>query len=141
METRIIYMESFTVKGFEMKGPISEIPKLWDRLSEELQKYPNVKLADESFGITIAIEDGFIHYLAGIKKEHCIGIPDLQEIVIPNGKFIVADVLDGIESIPYVFSELINKPGIRIRESFGLERYIHALGAEAYTLEVLMAIE
>lgn len=141
METRIIHMESFTVKGYKMKGPVSKIPDLWNRLNEELQNYSNVKLAEESFGVTLAIEDGDFHYLAGIKKELSITIPEMQEIVIPSGNFIVADVLGGIENIPNVFSELMKKPEVQLRESYGFERYIHPLGAEGYTMEVFVAIE
>ncbi|WP_194841485.1 GyrI-like domain-containing protein [Sporosarcina obsidiansis] len=141
METRIVHRESFIVKGYEMKGPVSDIPKLWNRLNEELQKVPTVYRAEESFGITLGIEGEIFHYLAGIKDEFSVAVSDMKEIVIPGGNFIVSEVIEGIGSISDTFSEIMKQPGIQLRRSYCFERYIHPLGAEGYTTEVWVAIE
>ena len=38
METRIVEVEEFTVKGYGLQGPLSEIPGKWDVLNAEIAK-------------------------------------------------------------------------------------------------------
>ena len=38
METRIVEVEEFTVKGYGLQGPLSEIPGKWDVLNAELAR-------------------------------------------------------------------------------------------------------
>lgn len=101
METRIEHVEQFTVKGYGVNGPVTEIPKLWDKLNESIEE--KGAKPEESFGITLGMENGFFHYLAGIKSELAEGFTDTKELLIPSGKFIVAKVEGGVEAIPAAF--------------------------------------
>ncbi|MFJ7935103.1 GyrI-like domain-containing protein [Sporosarcina sp. NPDC096371] len=139
METRIIEVEAFTVRGYELKGPLSEIPGIWDVLNEEIAKSGIV--AEESFGLCLAIQGGEIHYLAGVKSNLAEGFPNTEEAVVPAGKFIVAKVEGGVSEISTAFNALLQMDGIRLRNSYGLERYIHPKGSEGYTIEVWMPVE
>ena len=87
METRIEHVEQFTVKGYEMNGPVTEIPKLWDELNEVIQE--KGATPEESFGISLEMDNGIFRYLAGIKSELAEGFSDTKELLIPSGKFIV----------------------------------------------------
>ena len=139
METRIEHVEQFTVKGYEMNGPVSEIPKLWDELNgiiEEKDAKP-----EDSFGITLGMENGNFHYLAGIDAQLAVGFTDAKELKIPEGKFIVAKVEGGVEAIPAAFDALLQNPDVKFRHSYGFERYIHAIGSDGYETEVWVAIE
>lgn len=139
METRIEVVEEFNVRGFEMKGAVSQIPALWDKLNTATPV--NGIKAEESFGITLAMDEGMFHYLAGIEAKFAEGIPDTEEVVIPSGKFIVAKVEGGLEKIPEAFGALMQMPDIQLRHSYGFERYIHPVGSKGYEMEVWVAIE
>ncbi|MEK5036724.1 hypothetical protein [Sporosarcina sp. FSL K6-3457] len=43
--------------------------------------------------------------------------------------------------IPATFTALMRIEGIRLRNSFSLERYIHPVGSEGYDTEVWLPIE
>ena len=139
METRIAHVEQFTVKGYEMNGPVAEIPKLWDELNGVIQE--KGATPEESFGITLGMGNGEFHYLAGIKSELAEGFTDTEELIIPSGKFIVAKVEGGVEAIPAAFDALLHNPDVQLRHSYGFERYIHPAGSEGYEIEVWVAIE
>ena len=74
METRIVEVQEFKVKGYEMKGPVSEIPAEWDKLISEIKEKGVV--VEESFGVCLAMKDEEIHYVAGIKSELAEGFPE-----------------------------------------------------------------
>ena len=139
METRIVQVEQFTVKGYEMHGPVTEIPKLWDELNRLIQE--KGATPEESFGITLGMGNGNFHYLAGIKSELAEGFTDTEELIIPRGKFIVAKVEGGIEAIPAAFDALLRNPDVTLRHSYGFERYVHPAGSKGYEIEVWVAIE
>lgn len=137
METRIVEVEAFKVKGYAMKGPLSEIPGLWDVLNAERAKKGVV--AEQSFGLCLAMQDEEIHYLAGIESNLAEDFP--EEAVVPAGKFMVAKVEGGVHEIRTTFTALLRMDGIRLRNSFSLERYIHPVGTEGYEIEVWLPIE
>ncbi|WP_339253241.1 GyrI-like domain-containing protein [Sporosarcina sp. FSL W8-0480] len=139
METRIEHVEQFTVKGYEMHGPVTHIPKLWDELNRVIQE--KGASPEESFGITLGMDNGNFHYLAGIRSDFAEGFSDTKEFLIPSGKFIVAKVEGGVEDIPAVFNALLRNPDVKFRHSYGFERYIHPVGTEGYEIEVWVAIE
>lgn len=139
METRIELIEQFTVKGYEMRGEVTEIPKLWDELNGVIQE--KGAMPEESFGISLAMDNGNFHYLAGIKSELAEGFTDTKELFIPSGKFIVAKVEGGVEAIPAAFDALLRNPDVTLRHSYGFERYIHPVGSKGYETEVWVAIE
>lgn len=139
METRIERREQFTVKGYEMKGAVTEIPKLWDELNGKIAE--KGKRPDESFGITLGIENGKFHYLAGIKEELAKDFSDAKELTIPEGKFIVAKVEGDVDAIPAAFDALMRNTDVTLRHSYGFERYIHPEGSKEYETEVWVAIE
>lgn len=139
METRIEHVQQFTVKGYEINGPVSEIPKLWDELNgiiEEKGAKP-----EESFGITLGMDNGNFHYFAGIKSEFAEEFTDAKKLTIPEGKFIVSKVEGGVEAIPTAFDVLLRNPDVKLRHSYGFEQYIHPIGSEGYETEVWVAIE
>ncbi|MDW0116818.1 GyrI-like domain-containing protein [Sporosarcina thermotolerans] len=139
MGTRIELVEQFTVKGYEMHGPVTQIPKLWDELNGVIQE--KGASPEESFGITLEMDKGNFHYLAGIRSEFAEGFSDTKEFFIPSGKFIVAKVEGGVEAIPAAFDALLRNPDVKLRHSYGFERYIHPTGSEGYEIEVWVAIE
>ncbi|MGN7386333.1 GyrI-like domain-containing protein [Sporosarcina sp. SAFN-015] len=139
METRIEHVEHFTVKGYEMNGSVSEIPKLWDKLNGIIKE--NGAKPEDSFGVTLGMENGNFHYLAGIDAQLAEGFTDAKELTIPEGKFIVAKVEGGVEAIPAAFDALLRNPGVKLRHSYGFERYIHPIGSDGYETEVWVAIE
>lgn len=139
METRIENIEQFTVKGYEMNGPVAEIPNLWDKLNAIIRE--KAATPEESFGITLGMENGNFHYLAGITSEFAEGFTDTKELLIPSGTFIVAKVEGGVEAIPAVFDALLRSPDVKSRHSYGFERYIHPAGSNGYETEVWVAIE
>ena len=63
METRIVEVQEFKVKGYEMKGPVSEIPAEWDKLISEIKEKGVV--VEESFGVCLSMKGDEIHYVAG----------------------------------------------------------------------------
>lgn len=140
MNTRIEKVESFIVTGFEMKGDVSQIPALWDKLNGALCESGASK-SEESYGITLAMENGNFHYIAGVRKEFAEGMADSKEVVVPSGNFIVAKVDGGLDQIPAVFGALMQMPGINLRHSYGFEKYLHPEGSEGYETEVWVAIE
>ena len=139
METRIVEVEEFAVKGYGMKGPLSEIPGKWDQLNAKTAK--RAVIAEESFGLCLAMKDGEIHYIAGIKSNLAEGLPDTEEGVVPAGKFIVAKVEGGVHAIPKAFNALMKTDGIQLRNCFSFERYTHPEGSEGYEIEVWLPIE
>ncbi|WP_262175964.1 GyrI-like domain-containing protein [Saccharococcus sp. Marseille-Q5394] len=139
METRIEHVEQFTVKGYEMNGPVTQIPKLWDELNGIIHE--KGVAPEESFGITLGMENGNFHYLAGINSDLAEGFSGTKEFIIPSGKFIVSKVEGGVEAIPAAFDALLRNPDVTLRHSYGFERYIHPAGSSGYETEVWVAIE
>lgn len=139
METWIEQVEQFAVKGYEMNGAVTEIPKLWDKLNRIIEE--KGAKPEESFGITLGMENGGFQYLAGIHSKLAVGFTDTKELLIPSGKFIVAKVEGGVEAIPAAFDELLRNPDVKRRHSYGFERYIHPIGSDGYGTEVWVAIE
>lgn len=139
METRIELVKQFTVKGYEMNGPVSEIPKLWDELNGIIEE--KGATPEDSFGITLGMGNGNFHYLAGIDAQLAEGFTDTKELTIPEGKFIVAKVEGGVGAIPAAFDALLRNPDVKLRHSYGFEKYIHPIGFDGYETEVWVAIE
>ena len=139
MDTRIVEVDEFIVKGYELKGPFSEIPSKWDKLNMEIQEQDI--LAEESFGVCVSVNGEEIHYIAGIKANLAKGLLNTEEIVISAGKFIVAKVEGGITAIPTAFEAIHKMDDIRLRNGYGMERYVHPEGTEGFTIEVWMPIE
>ncbi|MDN4606459.1 GyrI-like domain-containing protein [Sporosarcina highlanderae] len=139
MGTRIKKVEQFTVKGYEVNGPVTQIPKLWDELNRVIQE--KGAMPEESFGITLGMGNGNYHYMAGVKSELAEGFTNTKELIIPSGNFIVATVEGGIEAIPAAFNELLRNPDVKLRHSYGFERYVHPSGSKGYEIEVWVAIE
>lgn len=139
METRIVEVEEFKVKGYGLQGLLSEIPGKWDVLNGEI----GVRgvAAGESFGLCLSMKDGQIHYIAGIKSHLAEGFPDTEEAMVPAGKFIVGKVEGGVHAIPTAFNEIVEIGGIQLRNSFSFERYIHPEGSAGYEIEVWLPIE
>ena len=80
-----------------------QIPKLWDELNGVIQE--KGATPEESFGITLEMDNGNFHYLAGIKSELAEGFTNTKELLIPSGKFIVTKVEGGVEAIPAAFND------------------------------------
>ena len=139
MKTRIIEVEEFKVKGYGLKGPLSEIPGKWDVLNTELAEKGVV--AEESFGLCLEMKDGEIHYIAGIKSILAEGLQSTEEALVPAGKFIVAKVEGGVQAIPTAFNALMKQDGIQLRNCFSFERYVHPEGSNGYDIEVWLPIE
>lgn len=139
LDTRIVEVNEFIVKGYAFKGQISEIPSKWDELNTAIEKH-NI-LVEESFGVCISVKSGKTHYIAGIKSNLAEHLPATEEVVISAGKFIVAKVDGGISSIPTAFESIHQMDNIQLRNGYGMERYIHPIGSEGYTIEVWMPIE
>ncbi len=139
METRIIEVEGFKVKGYGLQGRLSEIPGKWDVLNAKMAEQDVV--AEESFGLCLSMKDGEIHYIAGIKSHLAEGFPDTEEAIVPAGKFIVGKVEGGVHAIPTAFNEIMKLDGIQLRNCFSFERYIHPEGLEGYEIEVWLPIE
>jgi DNA-binding transcriptional MerR regulator len=139
METRIVESEGFTVRGYEVKGPVSEIPAEWNRLNKIINEQDIV--AEESFGVCLKMENEIIHYIAGLKEELTEGIPETKEVVIPAGKFIVAKVEGGIPGIPATYDYIIQMDDIKLRDCYDFERYVHPVGAKEDIIEIWMPIE
>ncbi len=139
METRIVESEGFTVRGYEVKGPVSEIPAEWDRLIKEINERSVV--VEESFGVCLKMENDIIHYIAGLKSELTEGFPDTKEVVIPTGKFVVAKVEGGIPGIPATYDYIIQMDDIQLRDCYDFERYVHPVGATEDVIEIWMPIE
>ncbi|MER2088222.1 MAG: GyrI-like domain-containing protein [Sporosarcina sp.] len=139
METRIVDVEKFKVKGYALKGPLSEIHGKWDVLNAEIAKQGVV--AEESFGLCLSMKDGEIHYIAGIKSHLAEGFSDTEEALVPGGKFIVGKVNGGVSAIPTAFNAIMKTDGIRLRNSFSFERYLHPEGSNGYDIEVWLPIE
>lgn len=139
METRIEVSEGFTVKGYEVMGPVSAIPAEWDRLIKEINE--NDVAAEESFGVCLKMENDIIHYIAGLKSELAEGFPDTKEVVIPAGKFVVAKVEGGIPGIPAAYDYIIQMDDIKLRDCYDFERYVHPAGVSEDVIEIWMPIE
>lgn len=139
METRIVEGEGFTVRGYEVQGPVSEIPAEWDRLIKEINE--NNVIVEESFGVCLKMENDIIHYIAGLKTEFAGGFPDTKEVVIPAGKFVVATVEGGIPGIPATYDYIIQMEGIQLRDSYDFERYVQQDGDADHIIEIWMPIE
>ncbi|NYF25833.1 GyrI-like domain-containing protein [Sporosarcina sp. JAI121] len=139
METRIVDVEKFKVKGYALKGPLSEIPGKWDVLNAEIAKQGVV--AEESFGLCLSMKDGDIHYIAGIKSHLAEGFPDTEEALVSGGKFMVGKVDGGVSAIRTAFNAIMKTDGIQLRNSFSFERYLHPEGSNGYDIEVWLPIE
>lgn len=139
MKTSIIEVEEFNVKGYELKGALSEIPGKWDVLNMELVEIGI--FAEESFGLCLSMKEGEIHYIAGIKSNLAEGLQNTEEAVVPAGKFIVAKVEGGVQAIPKAFNALMKTEGIQLRNCFSFERYVHPEGSNGYDIEVWLPIE
>lgn len=139
MEIEIVEVDSFTVKGYSINSPLSDIPKLWDHLNATIEEQG--VSAEESFGLCLAMQGGTIHYLAGIQADLAEALPNTEESTVLAGKFIVGKVEGGVEAIPGAFNTLMAMEGIRIRNSLSFERYIQTEGMVGCEIEVWMPIE
>ncbi|MDW0116817.1 GyrI-like domain-containing protein [Sporosarcina thermotolerans] len=139
METRIEESKGFTVRGYEVQGPVSEIPAEWDRLIKEINEKGVV--VEESFGVCLKMENDIIHYIAGLKEDLTEGFPDTKEVVIPAGRFIVAKVEGGIPGIPAAYDYIIQMENIKLRDCYDFERYVHPAGVSEDVIEIWMPIE
>ncbi|QTD39729.1 GyrI-like domain-containing protein [Sporosarcina sp. Te-1] len=139
MEKRIETIEGFTVAGYEIKGSVEEIPALWDKLNGMICE--KGLTAEESFGITMAINGTEFHYLAAIKAEVADGVEGLTSLTVPGGRFIVGTVEGGNDMIPAMFDTLMQTPDVEMRYSYGFERYIHPNPEKPYETEVWVPIE
>ncbi|WP_432361968.1 GyrI-like domain-containing protein [Sporosarcina sp. UB5] len=139
METRIVKSEGFTVRGYQVKGPVSGIPAEWDRLIKEINEKDVA--VEESFGVCLSMENDIIHYIAGLKEELTEGFPDTKEVVIPAGKFIVAKVEGGIPRIPATYDAIMQMEDIKLRDCYDFERYVHPDGVSDDVIEIWMPIE
>lgn len=136
METRIVEIEEFKVKGFALKGPLSQIPEKWEKLNSIIEEAGVA--AEESFGVCISMNQGEIHYIAGIKSNLADRFSDTEEVVVSGGKYIVASVEGGIPAIPTTFNAIMKMPDIRIRGGYAIERYTHS--ENTLVIEVWMPI-
>jgi predicted transcriptional regulator YdeE len=123
METRIIEVKEFAVKGYGLKGPLEQIPGKWDVLNSKIAEKGIV--AEESFGVCLSMEGRIIHYIAGIKSHFAEELTDTEEIVISAGKYIVAPVEGGIPAIKTTFNKLLELINFRMRDGYAIERYTH----------------
>lgn len=139
METRIVEIKAFRVTGYGLKGPLSDIPGIWDVLNAEIAK--KGVIAEESFGLCLSMKDGEIHYVAGIQSHLAKEFSDTEEAVVPEGKFLVGKVEGGVSAIPTAFNSIMKTEGIQLRNSFSLERYIHPEGSDDFEIEVWLPIE
>ena len=137
METRIIEVEEFVVKGYGLKGSLDQIPSKWDFLNAEIAEKGIV--TDESFGVCLSMEEGIIHYIAGIKSNYADKLIDTEEVVISAGKYIVAPVEDGIPAITATFNKLLDLLNFRMRDGYAIERYTHPINE--LIIEVWLPIE
>lgn len=139
METRIVESEGFVVRGYEVKGPVADIPAKWDILNGDIREEGIV--VEESFGVCLKMEGEIIHYIAGVKSELAQKLPGTDEVVIPAGRFVVATVEGGIPGIPATYDFIIQMKDIQLRECYDFERYVHPVGATEDIIEIWMPIE
>ena len=137
METRIIEVEEFVVKGYALKGTLEEIPGKWEILNSVIAEKGVV--ADESFGVCLSMENGIIHYIAGIESQLAENFPDTEEVIIPGGKYIVAPVEEGIPGIPITFNKIMELPNFKLGYGYAIERYTHP--ENELLIEVWLPIE
>lgn len=122
-----------------MKGPVSEIPAEWDTLISVIKERGVV--VEESFGVCLSMEGDVIQYMAGLKSNLSESFPDTKEVTIPAGKFVVATVEGGIPGIPATYDAIIKMDGIRLRDCYDFERYVHPVGDVEDVIEIWMPIE
>jgi predicted transcriptional regulator YdeE len=139
METRFVEIEEMIVKGYEVIGPVAQIPGKWEILNSEITKKGVV--AEESFGVCLSMDGEVIHYIAGIKSNLAEGFPNTEEVIIPAGKFIVAKVEGGIPGIPATYDAIIKMEDIQLRNCYDFERYVHLEGIVGHNIEIWMPIE
>lgn len=139
METRFVESEGFVVRGYEVKGPVADIPAKWDILNGDIREEGIV--VEESFGVCLKMEGEIIHYIAGVKSELAQKLPGTDEVVIPAGRFVVAKVEGGIPGIPATYDFIIKMEGIQLRECYDFERYVHPVGSTEDIIEIWMPIE
>ena len=139
MQTRIVEVEEFKVKGYGLKGPLSEIPGKWETLNSKIAEKEVV--VEESFGVCLSMVGDEIHYIAGIQSSLAESFPNTEEVIIPAGKFIVATVEGGIPGIPATYDTIIKMEGIQLRECYDFERYVYPAGATEDMIEIWMPIE
>lgn len=139
METRIVESEGFVVRGYEVKGPVADIPAKWDILNGDIREEGIV--VEESFGVCLKMEEGIIHYIAGLKSDLAQQLPGTDEVIIPAGKFVVARVEGGIPGIPAAYDFIIQMKDIQLRECYDFERYVHPAGSTEDIIEIWMPIE
>ncbi|WP_438317982.1 GyrI-like domain-containing protein [Sporosarcina sp. FA9] len=139
MDTRIVEVEAFSVRGFDRIGPLTMIPELWENFNSALAE--NEIHADESFGVCLRAEKDEFHYIAGINSTILAGLANSIEVTIPKGKFIVGLVEDGVHEISASFETLMQRKDIQFRPSYALERYVHPKGSTGFEIEVWLPIE
>lgn len=139
METRIVESGGFTVNGYQVIGPVADIPAKWAMLNEDIKQHEVV--AEESFGVCLKMEGDTIHYIAGLKEDLARELPGSDEVVIPAGRFIVAKVEGGIPGIPATYDAIIQMEDIQLRDCYDFERYVHPVGATEDVIEIWMPIE
>lgn len=123
MKTTIIEVEEFVVKGYGLKGTLDQIPGKWEELNSVIAEKGIV--AEDSFGVCLSMENGIIHYIAGIKSHLAESFTHTEEVVISGGKYIVAPVESGIPGIPTTFNKILELPNFRMRDGYAIERYTH----------------
>ena len=139
LKTRIEEVEEFKVKGYGLKGALSDIPSKWDLLNGEIAKKDVGP--EESFGVCLEMEGDKLHYIAGINSSFAEDFTDTEEVVIPAGKFLVAEVEGGIPAIRTTFEAIFKMNDIRLRKCYSFQRYIYPEGSSGYEIEVWMPIE
>ncbi|MHC8515264.1 GyrI-like domain-containing protein [Sporosarcina sp. ITBMC105] len=138
MQTRIVESEGFVVRGYEMKGPVADIPAKWAILNGDIHEKGLV--VEESFGVCLKMEGDVIQYIVGLKSELAEQLPGKDEVIIPPGRFIVATVEGGIPGIPAAYDYIIQMEGIQLRECYDFERYVHPEGSTEDIIEIWMPI-
>lgn len=139
MDTRIVEVEAFSVRGFDRIGPLTMIPELWEDFNSALAE--NEIHVDESFGVCLRADQDEFHYIAGIQSTISAALPNSKEVPIPKGKYIVGLVKDGVHAIPAAFDVLMQRKDIQFRPSYAMERYVHPKGSKGFEIEVWLPIE
>lgn len=125
------------MKGCALKGALAEIPGKWEELNAVIAEK---KIEAEAFfGVCLSMENGLIHYIAGIDARLAEGLIDTEEVLIPGGKYIVAPVEGGIPAIPTTFNQLLRLDNLRMQEGYAIERYKQS--ADELLIEVLLPVE
>lgn len=137
MDVRFETIEPFTVRGFEHKGLVKDIPQVWVELNDE---YTNLKSpAEQSFGVCLTGDGQQVHYVAAYEKD-LWQRTDLKEVEIEGGRYVVAKVDGGIPNIPMTFDFITKIADLEFRDAPDFERYIHPVGSATDEIEIWVPI-